>query len=271
MVMYRGDEPLPANPTEEDASEFLVHLLRRNVKLQQYGYEIFLRSAIEEFLFDVGRRPRNQQLPNFWIDQVSPAFLGAAWSLCRLGVLRPGVAQLNGQSTGEGQGYSLTSFGREWIKETDEPILIPSDTNRTSKMLLAFAAEFGDAYSARASDAARCFSAHAFLACCVMVGAAAEAIFLSAASEKLGEDKAVAMYKSGAGRGRLQTTLLGQQPEWLRNEFESHTSLVSYWRDQASHGHASPIGESEAFMALLGLLRFAHFVQDHWDELTGAK
>jgi hypothetical protein len=269
--MFRGDEKLPANATEEDASEFLVHLLRRKAKLRQYGYEVYLRSAIEEFLFEVGRCPRNQQLPDFWLDQLSPAFFGAAWSLCRLGVLRPGVSNLIGQSTGEGQGYSLTSFGKKWIEETDAPILIPSDTDRTSKMLLAFAPEFGPAYSTRASDAARCFSAHAFLACCVMVGAAAEAIFLSAASKKLGEENAVAMYKSGPGRSRLQAALLGQSPDWLRKEFESHTGLISYWRDQASHGHVSPIGESEAFMALLGLLRFAHFAQDHWDELSGAK
>jgi hypothetical protein len=45
--------------------------------------------------------------------------------------------------------------------------------------------------------------------------------------------------------------------------------LLSYWRDEAAHGTASEISETEAHTALGRLVRFAQFASDHWNELTG--
>ena len=84
-------------------------------------------------------------------------------------------------------------------------------------------------------------------------------------------DQALATYKSGAGRAKLQTRLLGNCADWLRREFTSHTDLISYWRNQAAHGHGGAISESEALMALRGLLRFSHLANDHWDELIATR
>jgi len=44
--------------------------------------------------------------------------------------------------------------------------------------------------------------------------------------------------------------------------------LLNYWRDEAAHGGLSDISEFEAYEAMARLLRLAHFVDDHWDELT---
>lgn len=274
MSRYRGDEPLPvANASEEDATDFMVQILRRDAtKFARNSYGIYLRAVLEEYLFHIGKIPRTQQPAEHWIQELSPPFLEAAWSLCRLGVLRPGVERIGvgPPTTKEGDGYSLTTFGRAWIRELDDMILIPWDATRMSKMLLEFSGHFGQAYSARARDGARCYTAYAFIACCAMVGAAAEAILLAAASAKLGEEKALTMYKSGPGRSRLERALLGQSTDRMRRDFAGHTNLISYWRDQASHGHVSLAGESEAYMALRGLLRFALFARDNWAELTSS-
>jgi hypothetical protein len=101
-----------------------------------------------------------------------------------------------------------------------------------------------------------------------MVGAAAEAILLQAAVAKLGEEKAESLYFNRNGRSNLQKSLLGQKPKSLRTEFERHTDLITYWRDQSTHGHQTGIKEGEAYMALSGLLRFAHFASDKWSELA---
>jgi hypothetical protein len=42
-------------------------------------------------------------------------------------------------------------------------------------------------------------------------------------------------------------------------------------RDEASHGAESTIDEEEAFLALINLLRFAHFADNRWAELTGTQ
>lgn len=259
---------MPAQASEQDALDFLVDLLRSNYSLQRYGYSVFVPTAIEQYLFKVGKLSPTQSLLPRWISELSPMFLSAAWSLCRLGVLRPSVERTDGQPIDGNLGYSLTTFGSQWLRESDDPLLIPSDSSRTTSMLLAVGAHFGDAYRFRAQEASACYIAHAYLACCAMVGGAAEAILLSAASSKLGEDESLAIYLTGNGRARLQSRLLGGSAEWMRREFESHIGLISYWRDQAAHGHSSAISESEAFTALRGLLRFAHFANDNWKELA---
>jgi len=45
---------------------------------------------------------------------------------------------------------------------------------------------------------------------------------------------------------------------------------IKYWRDEAAHGKASNIGDNEAYTSLALLLRFAGFVNEHWQDLGGA-
>jgi hypothetical protein len=87
--------------------------------------------------------------------------------------------------------------------------------------------------------------------------------------KKLEEAAALGAYKGSNGRSRLQLKLLGQETDRVRTQFEIHTDLIAYWRDQAAHGHQTGITESEAYSALGRLLRFAHFAADNWSTLTG--
>jgi len=45
-------------------------------------------------------------------------------------------------------------------------------------------------------------------------------------------------------------------------------AILSYWRDDAAHGVASPISASEAEEALRQLLLLAQFAAQYWKELT---
>ena len=56
----------------------------------------------------------------------------------------------------------------------------------------------------------------------------------------------------------------------MKREFASFMTLLKYWRDIAAHGTASKIAENEAFTSLALLLRFAMFVNDNWETLTGS-
>jgi hypothetical protein len=48
--------------------------------------------------------------------EIYPLAADILWLLCRRGILRPGVRNHNGQSVTSGEGYSLTIWGREWVK-----------------------------------------------------------------------------------------------------------------------------------------------------------
>jgi hypothetical protein len=39
-------------------------------------------------------------------------------------------------------------------------------------------------------------------------------------------------------------------------------TLLTYWRNEAAHGRASEIGETEAFTSLMLLLRLARFADE---------
>jgi hypothetical protein len=56
----------------------------------------------------------------------------AAWELCRIGVLRPGEIAPRGMNSVSrlGDYYSITEFGREWLKEAaNRPFLDQSHLN----------------------------------------------------------------------------------------------------------------------------------------------
>lgn len=52
--------------------------------------------------------------------ELFPLACDILWQLCLRGMLRPGIRTADGQSVNQGQGYSLTLKGREWVKSPSE-------------------------------------------------------------------------------------------------------------------------------------------------------
>jgi hypothetical protein len=258
------------SPTAEDALDFLVDLMRDQPRtVAAYGYDVWTRNVADSF---VRQFVRGTVGPQFEVapatQSVSRAFMDAAWQLCRLGVLRPGTIEIDVQSHGDGEGYTITEFGRTWLAEHTKPAYVPTDAGRIASLLTRRPDLFGDVYVARATDAARCYSAHAYYACCAMIGAAAESIMLTAGIAKLTEPVALKLYRGTAGRKALTDAVLKGCPDYVAREFRLHADLIGLWRDQSAHAYQSPIGEAEAFVNMRGLIKFAHFAEDRWQHLT---
>jgi hypothetical protein len=257
----------------EDAERLLIRFIREQPETQysSYGYDVFIPNVMRWHLTSRGigdHREVERSLP-----QLSPPFYAAAWELCRRGILRPGVRQMGLQATDSGSagdGYSVTPFGAEWARETDRDDFVPAEPQRFAQMLKPFQGRFGAGFEERAQEAVRCYGAHAYLACCVMCGAAAESILLAAAITKRGEERTMKAYAAASGRSRVQTDLLAHVSEPLRNEFTSLAVLLRYWRDEGAHGKAVRMSDNEAYTSLALLLRLAHFVNDHWSSLVTA-
>jgi len=162
-------------------------------------------------------------------------------------------------------------MGRRFFEQVDVLQFIPTEPGRISAMLGHFQEQFGDGYHQRAQEAVKCYHGLAYLGCCAMCGAAAESVLLAAAIARTGDEPQVLRtYRSAQGRNRTQNLLMGQAPGALASRFRNLIELLSYWRDESSHGTASEISEIEAFDALGRLLRLSHLVSDHWHELTTA-
>jgi hypothetical protein len=267
--MFPGGEKAPPSPNPEDASNFLVASLRRSQRsASTFGYDVWLPKIIEDYIRQTAEVVPQGQVPPQWSEQLSEPFYAAAWDLCRLGILRPGTRYLNAQSHGDGDGYCVTPRGRTWIAEQEVVPFIPTDRSRTADLLASAGARFGPVYRTRATDAATCYAAGAYYACCAMVGAAAESIALAVAVSRLGEAKAEKTYFGKNGRRLLEDAVLIGVPAWLDRDFRGHTGLIALWRDRAAHAHEAVVTEGEAYMALRGLLRFAHLVDENWTKLA---
>jgi len=255
----------------EDAELLIIRWIREKPKteLSNFGYDVYLSNVIRWHLHESGERDHDalvQSIPNLW-----PTFINAAWELCRRGVIRPGVRQMRAQSTDQGSagdGYSITSFGAQWVAESDRDDFVPTEPQRFAQMLAPYVERFGPGFHERAQEAVRCYGAHAYLACCAMCGAAAESILLAAAITKRGEEPVLKKYASAMGRSRVQTDLLAHVPEALRKEFNNMSILLKYWRDEAAHGKPSRIADNEAFTSLGLLLRLAKLVEENWESLV---
>jgi hypothetical protein len=271
-LAIRGGRP-PGDsqiPTAEDALDFLIDRIRESAQgVAAYGYDVWIENVANYYARMTAaqpNRPAYEWQPD--IEHVSPIFMDAAWQLCRLGVLRPGIRQLRQQTVTDGAGYSITEFGRTWLAEHESPAYIPTDPGRMASLLTHRQDLFGEVYVLRASDAARCYSAHAYYACCAMIGAAAESILVAAGVAKLGEDAAMKKYLSTSGRKALIDAVLKGCPEYVAREFRLHTDLIALWRDQSAHAHSDAIGETEAFTNFRGLIKFAQFAEQRWQHLT---
>jgi hypothetical protein len=270
-IMKHSPNQNPTDPiSEEDAFNFIVQCLKQSPDGgdQTYGYGLYLTRVMERFMHEV--RNSKEDIRRFY-KELSEPFMSAAWTLCRRGIIRPGVREFGAQDTGEGSaggGYSLTPFGRMWLKEAGNKYeYVPTEPGRFAQLLERIAPRFGDGFKQRAQEAVRCYGAHAYLACCAMCGAAAESVYLAIAIQKIG-DKEQAEKEYLSGRGRIEAKLVGNLPDQLKTEFRGYTTLLKYWRDATAHGMASEIDDAQAFTSLAYLLRFAQFASDRWDELT---
>lgn len=262
------DKPM----NEEDATNLLIGWLRQPNHGQHfsYGYDIYLPTLIKTLYQNEFRQ--DQQAIECKVREVMPAFFAAGWELCRRGILRPGVHSYNAQATADGNagaGYSITPFGRRWLDERGHDDFVPTEPGRFAEMLDQFKDRFGVGFHQRSQEAIRCYGAHAFLACAVMCGAAAESVVLATAIAKCGEeDKVLSEYRTASGRRKVENLTVGNARTQIQNEYRGYTTLLKYWRDESAHGTRSDIQDNEAYTSLAMLLRLCKFVDDNWRELT---
>lgn len=266
-----SDRATPAPPHMEDAFSIIVSALRVDDprSRQRYGYDVYLPLIISRHLaaaYDI--TDGNERL----VAELSPPFYAAAWDMCRRGILRPGVRKHRDQATDDGaggNGYSVTPTGLAWLERVAEYDYAPLEPGRLSGLLEKYLPRYGIGFRDRAQEALRCYAALAYFGCCAMCGAAAESIMLAVAIAKTGdEQRALRIYESSGGRGRIEQLILQGKPEPVQRDFRGSSSLLKYWRDSAAHGQPLQIGDSEAYTSLVLLLRFAQFADDRWSILT---
>ncbi len=263
-------------PRVDDALQFLITHLRISLTRDTreggtYGYDLYLPNVTRAYAREVESMPiQDNSAIERRATEISTVFYEAAWELCRHGVLRPSVKQFRGQSVEEGSGYSITSIGQVRLSEAEHAVFIPTEPSRVADLLNRFRPDFGEGFFQRSQEAVKCHSSNAYLASCVMCGAAAESILLAIASRKAEHNEAevLALYRTASGRRQVTQLILHNVPATVAASFTELTALLNYWRDDASHGTASDISEFEAYEALARLLRFAHFATDHMTELT---
>ena len=258
---------------QEDALKLILQWIREGFpsRYPNYGYDIHLPNVIR-WHFSKNNPSPGLHDENYAVRDLYPIFVDAAWELCRRGIIRPGVKEHGAQTTDDGaggSGYSITSFGRQWLEDEEEDVFVPTEPGRFAEMMKPFQSRFGPGFYDRSQEAIRCYGAHAYLACCAMCGAAAESIMLATAIKKNGDEKNVLKtYATANGRHRVENMVIGQANEHIKREFRGLTELLKYWRDEAGHGKASQISDNESYTSLAMLLRYAMFVNEHWNDLT---
>jgi hypothetical protein len=256
----------------EDATKLLIKLIRNpdHGSFEKYGYEIYLPSLLRSYFIKQEGIPFPETDKKLY--ELSSVFYEAGWELCRRGILRPGIKCYGDQATadgGAGNGYSVTQFGRAWLQESYLDDFVPTEPERYGEILAQYKTKFGAGFHERAQQAIRCYGAHAYLACCVMCGASAESIILSAAiAKEKKETEILKKYRQANGRHNIENILIGQAKKQLQEEYRSYSTLLKYWRDEAAHGKSSNIKDNEAFTSLGLLLRLSMFINDNWDELV---
>jgi hypothetical protein len=265
-------------PQIDDLVAFIVECLRdgRDGEFSNYGYELYIPNVVLAFIQGV---EGNREHPSgIWNSaravQLSSAFYDAAWVLCRQGVLRPSIQRSGLQATDDGSGgngYSITTHGREWISASGSASMLPLQPSRLAMLFDKLSKKLGPGFLQRANESSSCYRTGAHLACCALCGAAAESVLLAVAIAKTKDEPAIlATYRSAQGRRRVVDLVVGNAAPATAEQFRSVSGLLHYWRDEAAHGLASTISEIEAHEALSRLLRFAQFAVDNWTALTKA-
>jgi hypothetical protein len=272
-----ADRPGDANVRAEDALEMIVEQLSQLGGGRDFqGNRVGSHNA-DVWIPDLAWRYWQPRLPpgrlmddvsHLTHDHIIP-FYDAAWDLCRIGVLRPGVFAPIGQEIAAafGDQFVITEFGREWLQDArHRPVLAPT---RLGQMLQALGGRFGAGYAQRVTEAVNTYRAQNYLSTCTMAGAAAESVLLATAVAKRKDETGVLQTSSGRS-GRLEVTRLvtANLSASVGDQFKAALNVLHYWRDDAAHGTATTISEIEAHAALTQLLRLAQFTSDHWDLLT---
>ena len=252
----------------DDARAYLIRFLAHLQPGQRTKeHELWVHALAQSYW-----RDRSVRLDGYGPEAETRArpFYDAAWELCRIGVLRPGmVAGLGSEPHFTGDGYTLTPFGREWVRKVAEDQPPPTDPARFAQVMAPFRDRFGPGFMQRATEAAACYQTGNYLACCVMAGGAGEAILLATAIAKTDDEaKVLGEYRAASGRARTIDRIAGSARAGLREQFKTGCELLSFWRDDAAHGTATTISEIEAFHSLGQLLRFTQLVNDQWGTLT---
>lgn len=249
----------------DEAIAILVDVLR-NGRARRYGYDFYPRTGAE--FAAQQRHPHEHHHREVLVRELSPIFFEAAWELCRRGIVRPGVRETGDQAEGEG-GYSLTVAGREALANLDATTILIAQPGSLAATFNGYQPFFGDGFHQRAMEAIKCRNAQAWLACCAMVGAAAESVLLAIAITKVGDEERVRKtYSGNRGRQLVLNMIVGQADAQRRNSLTTFAGIVSLWRDDAAHGRASPIDTSNADEALRQLLHMCQWVAREWDNLT---
>jgi hypothetical protein len=248
----------------DEAIAILLDLLR-NGRAGGYGYDLNARTGAQ---LAAQQRHPNEPFIEGRLRELSPVFYEAAWELCRRGVVRPGVRRAGEQAVEEG-GYSLTVAGRAALENLDAATILLAQPGSLAATFNGYRRRFGDGFHQRSMEAIRCRNAEAWLACCAMVGAAAESVLLAIAISKEGEEEPVLRaYRGVRGRQTVLNMIVGQADAPRRNTLTTFAGIVSLWRDDAAHGRASPIDTSNADEALRQLLHMCQWVDREWDNLT---
>lgn len=234
-----------------------------------YGYELYPRSVARAAAVRLHQgRSHDQTFIEMQTREVSSLFYEAAWELCRRGIVRPGVIASNGQAVPDG-GYSLTVAGRKAIPELDSSSLLIAQPGSLAATFGSFKNRFGEGFHQRATEAIKCRNAEAWVACCAMVGAAAESILLATAIAKMADqDQVLSVYSRSGGRKNVLNLIVGQADRTRRDVLATFSGIISSWRDEAAHGIATPLGTANADEALRQLLHMCQWVDREWDELT---
>lgn len=262
------------NKLDEANKKSLLHWAQPN-SLADRGYDVCFTKALAEYKNSVC--PSNPLISietstkNEIENKCKMTLSDALWDLCRKNILRPGVSHQNNTFSPVltvNDGYAVTAYGKNWLSKFSTSDLLPADPHQLSSVFEQHQTLYGYNYYKRAKEAVNCYLSGNYLACCVMCGAATESILLSAAFIKKDRDSVLSEYKCSGGRRKIENVLFGKARKEIKDIYSKYTDIISYWRDETSHGHDTDVDCDEAFISMLTLLRFAVFIKEHWDEVT---
>jgi len=70
------------------------------------------------------------------------------------------------------------------------------------------------------------------------------------------------------GAEKLRNWLTTEQKPEVGQKLQSYFELILFWRNFAAHASPRRLDEEEAFTSLLTLLRFVHFADSRWNEIS---
>lgn len=241
-----------------------IHALKEGAAAH-YGYDFYASTAAQfaSNLATTDHREREELRRRYY-----PFFEEAGWVLSLRGILRPGVREVLGQAAETG-GYTLTAAGLERLADLNDADVLLYQSSALLDTFSGYEDRFGFGFAQRSAEAIKCRDASAWLASCVMSGAAAEAVLLSIAVAKNGtEEEVLNTYKRANGRRAILNMIIGDAARHRREQLTAFTGIISVWRDEAGHGAATQISTANADEALRQLLHMCQWAVREWDALT---